>query len=98
MILLCEVRGGIPPPKIVWLLNGRPVDSTMMDFSFVSTQTSKLVIKNLSRMHQHAAITCRATNFPKTEQTTNTTIDLLCKYIPFFFVVLILLFIFVQLN
>lgn len=80
MILLCEVRGGSPPPKISWLLNGKQLDSTMMDFSFASTQTSKLVIKNLSRMHQHAMIVCRASNFPKTEQTTNVTIDLLRKY------------------
>lgn len=82
MILSCDVRGGRPPPKITWLLNGRPVDSIMIesDFSFTSTQTSKLVIKNLSRMHQRATITCRASNFPKTEYATNTTLDLMCKY------------------
>lgn len=84
IILLCEVRGGTPLPKVTWLLNERQVDSTMMDFSFASTQTSKLVIKNVSRMHQHTTITCRASNFPKTEQTTNTTIDLLCKLRDFF--------------
>lgn len=81
MVLLCEVRGGSPPPKIQWLWNGKQVDSTMLDFSFASTQTSKLVIKNVSRMHQHSIITCRASNFPKTETTANITIDLLCKYI-----------------
>lgn len=80
MVLLCEVRGGSPPPKIQWLWNGKPIDSTMLDFSFASTQTSKLVIKNVSRMHQHSIITCRASNFPKTETTANVTIDLLCKY------------------
>lgn len=79
MVLLCEVRGGSPPPKIQWLWNGRPIESTMLDFSFASTQTSKLVIKNLSRVHQHTIVTCRATNFPKTEITSNVTIDLLCK-------------------
>lgn len=80
MILLCEVRGGTPPPKIQWLWNGKPLDSTLLDFNFVSTQTSKLVIKNLSRIHQNAIITCRASNFPKTETTANVTIDMLCKY------------------
>lgn len=79
MVLLCEVRGGLPPPKIQWLWNGKMVDSTMLDFSFASTQTSKLVIKNLSRVHQHTIITCRASNFPKTETVSNVTIDLLCK-------------------
>lgn len=84
MVLLCEVRGGSPPPKIQWLWNGKPVDSTMLDFSFASTQTSKLVIKNLSRVHQHTIITCRASNFPKTETVSNVTIDLLCKLLLFF--------------
>lgn len=81
MVLLCEVRGGLPIPKIVWLFNGKPVDSTLLDFSFVGSQTSKLIIKNLSRMHQHSTITCRASNFPKTETTANVTIDLLRKFI-----------------
>lgn len=80
MVLLCEVRGGSPIPKIQWLWNGKPIDSTLLDFSFVGSQTSKLVIKNLSRIHQHSAITCRASNFPKTETTANVTIDLLRKY------------------
>lgn len=80
MVLLCEVRGGSPPPKIQWFLNGKPHESSMLDFSFVGTQTSKLVIKNLSRFHQHSILTCRASNFPKTEITSNVTIDLLCKY------------------
>lgn len=79
MVLLCEVRGGSPPPKIQWLWNGKLVDGTRLDFSFDSTQTSKLDIKNLSRIHQHSIITCRASNFPKTETTANVTIDLLCK-------------------
>lgn len=81
MVLLCEVRGGSPVPKIQWQWNGKPIDSTLLDFSFVGSQTSKLVIKNLSRMHQHSTITCRASNFPKTETTANVTIDLLRKSI-----------------
>lgn len=80
IVLLCEVRGGSPPPKLQWLWNGKALDSTMLDFSFPGTQTSKLVIKNLSRNHQHSTITCRASNFPKTESVANVTIDLLRKY------------------
>lgn len=78
MVLLCEVRGGSPPPNITWFWNGKPLDSMMLDI-FTSIQTSKLVIRNLSRTHQHSIITCRASNFPKTEITANVTIDLLCK-------------------
>lgn len=81
MVLLCEVRGGLPPPKVQWFVDGRPVDGTMLDFSFVGSQTSKLTVKNLSRSHQHSTVTCRASNFPKTETSSNVTIDLLCKYI-----------------
>lgn len=83
MVLLCEVRGGSPIPKIQWLCNGKPADSAMLDFSFPGTQTSKMSIKNLSRSHQHAICTCRASNFPKTETTANITIDLLCEYFLF---------------
>ncbi|XP_031621517.1 synaptogenesis protein syg-2 [Contarinia nasturtii] len=78
-ILLCEVRGGSPPPTIKWLWNGKQLDSTMLDFSFTNAQTSKIVIKNLSRIHQRSVITCRASNFPKTEITANITIDLLLR-------------------
>lgn len=80
MVLLCEVRGGSPIPKIQFLLNGKPIESTLLDFSFVGSQTSKLVIKNLSRIHQHSTVTCRASNFPKTETIANVTIDLLRKF------------------
>lgn len=92
IVLLCEVRDGSPQPKINWLWNGKHIDSTMLDFSFASIQTSKLAIKNLSRIHQHTIITCRASNFPKTETTANVTIDLLCKYILYFICDLVPLF------
>lgn len=83
LVLLCEVRGGTPAPRVTWSWKGKPLDSTMLDFSFPSSQTSKLVIKNLSRAHQHAILTCHASNFPKTEVVSNVTIDLLCKYTRF---------------
>lgn len=86
LVLLCEVRGGSPPPRVTWSWKGKPLDSTMLDFSFPSSQTSKLVIKNLSRIHQHTILTCHASNFPKTETSTNVTIDLLRKYMKFIFI------------
>lgn len=86
LVLLCEVRGGSPSPRVTWSWKGKPLDSTMLDFSFPSSQTSKLVIKNLSRIHQHTILTCHASNFPKTETSTNVTIDLLRKYMKFIFI------------
>lgn len=80
LVLVCVVLGGSPPPRVTWSSNGRQLEGTMLDFSFLSTLNNKLVIKNLSRIHQHAVYTCHASNFPKTETTTNVTIELYREY------------------
>jgi hypothetical protein len=52
--LMCVVMGGSPPPTVKWLLNGQELSTELMDFTFPSRLTNKLVVKNLSRSHQHA--------------------------------------------
>lgn len=52
----------------------------MLDFAFPTTLNSKLVVKNLSRIHQHAVYTCQASNFYRKSVGTNVTIELYCKY------------------
>lgn len=79
LILVCVVMGGIPPPQVTWSTQGKQLAGTMLDFSFVSALNNKLVIKNLSRIHQHAVYTCHASNFPKTDVTANVTIEMYCK-------------------
>lgn len=80
LILVCVVMGGIPSPQVTWSTQGKSLAGTMLDFSFVSALNNKLVIKNLSRIHQHAIYTCHASNFPKTDVTANVTIEMYCKY------------------
>ncbi|XP_062564672.1 contactin-4 [Armigeres subalbatus] len=74
--LTCVVRGGVPTPKITWSSNGKVLPSTMMEYSHESTLSSKLVVRNLSRDHQHTVYTCQASNFFKRNVTTNVTIEL----------------------
>lgn len=81
LVLVCVVMGGIPPPQVTWSTQGKSLAGTMLDFSFVSALNNKLVIKNLSRIHQHAVYTCHASNFPKTDVTANVTIEMYCKYL-----------------
>uniref|UniRef100_A0A1B0GHI9 Ig-like domain-containing protein n=1 Tax=Lutzomyia longipalpis TaxID=7200 RepID=A0A1B0GHI9_LUTLO len=48
----------------------------MLDFSFPSALNSKLVVRNLSRIHHHTIYTCQASNFRKKAISTNVTIEL----------------------
>lgn len=81
LVLVCVVDGGSPPPQVAWSTQGKQLPGTMLDSSFQSALNNKLVIKNLSRIHQHAIYTCHASNFPKTDITTNVTIELYCEYL-----------------
>ena len=79
LTLICVVVGGLPPPQIHWAAQGKQLPSVMLDYGFQSALNSKLLIKNLSRVHQHAVYTCHASNFPKTDVTSNVTIELYRK-------------------
>lgn len=70
---------GTPAPQVKWLENGRELQTEFNDFSYPSRASSKLVIKNLSRMHQHAIFTCQASNFPGKVVSANLTIELHCE-------------------
>lgn len=77
---MCSRPAGTPQPKVVWLSNGVEQDSTMSDFAYPTTLNSKLVVRNLSRIHQHAVYTCQASNFYRKSVGTNVTIELYRKY------------------
>ncbi|XP_055634934.1 hemicentin-1 isoform X2 [Toxorhynchites rutilus septentrionalis] len=74
--LTCVVTGGIPTPKITWSSNGKVLPSALVEHTHDSSLSSKLVVRNLSRDHQHNAYTCQASNFFKRNVTTNVTIEL----------------------
>lgn len=77
--LICLVRGGTPTPQITWMSRGRQLPGVMVDLNFEATLNSKLVIKNLSRIHQLSVYTCHASNFPRMSVSTNVTIELTRK-------------------
>lgn len=78
--LICVVTGGTPAPTITWSSNGHIMAGTSTDFSFPYSQSSKLVVHNLSRVHQHSVYTCQASNFEEKVVVTNVTIELYRKY------------------
>ncbi|ETN61481.1 hypothetical protein AND_006858 [Anopheles darlingi] len=72
----CYSRLRIPTPKITWTSNGKPLPSTMIDYAHESTLSSRLVVRNLSRAHQHSVYSCQASNFYRKNVTANVTIEL----------------------
>lgn len=72
-------RAGSPAPKVRWFENGKELPTEANDFSYPSRTTNKLIVKNLSRIHQHAVYTCHASNFPNKFVSKNITIELYCK-------------------
>ncbi|CRK98676.1 CLUMA_CG011994, isoform A [Clunio marinus] len=80
LILACVVMGGSPAPKVKWYENGKELPTEANDYSFPSSKTTnKLIVKNLSRIHQHAVYTCQASNFPNKFVSKNITIELYCE-------------------
>uniref|UniRef100_A0A1A9USK3 Ig-like domain-containing protein n=1 Tax=Glossina austeni TaxID=7395 RepID=A0A1A9USK3_GLOAU len=67
-----------PPPTVTWLMNGQ-LQNSIVDYTYDGTINSKLVVRNLSRIHQHAVYTCQASNFHKKYVSTNITIELYCN-------------------
>lgn len=70
---------GSPPPTVTWMSKGQVLTSSMLDYSFQSALNNKLVVHNLSRVHQHAVYTCHASNFHKKSVSTNVTVELYRK-------------------
>lgn len=79
LTLICVVDGGSPIPQVTWKSNGKVLTGTMVDFPFESTINNKLIIKNLSRNHQHAIYTCHASNYPRIDVSTNITVEMYRK-------------------
>uniref|UniRef100_A0A182TEH9 Ig-like domain-containing protein n=1 Tax=Anopheles melas TaxID=34690 RepID=A0A182TEH9_9DIPT len=67
---------GNPTPKITWSSNGKTLPSAMIDYAHESTLSSRLVVRNLSRAHQHNVYSCQASNFYRRNVTANVTIEL----------------------
>lgn len=79
--VVLSIFAGSPMPTVTWSSNGQILSSTMLDLSFSSALNSKLIVRNLSRIHHHTVYTCQASNFHKKIVSTNVTIELYRKYI-----------------
>jgi len=77
--LISPIFSGSPPPTVIWLMNGQ-LQNSVVDYTYDGAINSKLVVRNLSRIHQHAVYTCQASNFHKKYVATNITIELYREY------------------
>ncbi|XP_037942787.1 cell adhesion molecule 3-like [Teleopsis dalmanni] len=73
--LFIRSSDGSPKPTVTWLMNGQ-IQNSVVDYTHVNSINSKLVVRNLSRIHQHAVYTCQASNFHKKYVSNNITIEL----------------------
>lgn len=78
-VFALKILTGSPPPTVTWLMNGQ-LQNSVVDYTYDGTINSKLVVRNLSRIHQHAVYTCQASNFHKKYVATNITIELYREY------------------
>ena len=89
--LICEVRGGRPPPKLTWYL-----DNTVIDESYHYNAESGLTVNRLSypkvgRQHLKARLICEASNTnlvpPQTRlvilDVNRKLLNLICRVIKF---------------
>ncbi|KAK4290868.1 hypothetical protein Pmani_036268, partial [Petrolisthes manimaculis] len=66
--LTCSVRGGVPPPELVWVRQGEILDSTVESRSSTLT-VNHLNILRLTRDYHNTRLTCIASNNNVTEPT-----------------------------
>lgn len=83
-IFFSLIFSGSPRPDVKWLNgNGKVIESKIQD-TYLPTLNSKLLVRNLSREHQHGVFTCQTSNYPRRMVSTNITIELHCKYLFFY--------------
>ncbi|XP_066589277.1 B-cell receptor CD22-like isoform X2 [Prorops nasuta] len=82
--LVCEVHGGKPRPRVVWFLESRIIDASteVRETQGPRGETnvvtiSYVTVKNLTRDHHRAKLSCKASNNDLAPPpTTNITIEL----------------------
>ncbi|XP_015585249.1 hemicentin-1 isoform X2 [Cephus cinctus] len=72
--LICEVRGGKPPPRVTWFL-----ENTVIDESYLYSEISGVTVNHLSypkvgRQHLKSRLICQASNTNLTEPKSNLLI------------------------
>ncbi|KAK7865976.1 hypothetical protein R5R35_009404 [Gryllus longicercus] len=61
LILMCEVRGGKPPPTVSWFVNDRLVDG-ILEATKDNIMVNRLEITRIRRKHLNTTFKCQASN------------------------------------
>ncbi|XP_042205485.1 carcinoembryonic antigen-related cell adhesion molecule 6-like [Homarus americanus] len=80
LTLTCQVDGGKPTPRVVWLMNGEVVDEKS-ETQGPQRVTNTLTLEKLTRSHLHAALVCQASNNNhSTPVQTIINIEMNCEF------------------
>jgi len=60
--LICEVRGGRPPPKLTWYLDNTVIDESYHYNAETGTTVNHLTYPKIGRQHLKARLICQAGN------------------------------------
>ncbi|XP_064119499.1 synaptogenesis protein syg-2-like [Macrobrachium nipponense] len=61
MTLICNVKGGKPPPQVTWWMDRKLVDDTS-ESTRLHSVSNTLKVEGLTRRHLQATLTCKASN------------------------------------
>ena len=82
LMLMCEVTGGSPPPRVTWHWNGRLIDETF-DRSYDVT-VNTLDMNRVTRDLLSAQLICKASNTKLVQPTTaEIIVDVNCESLDF---------------
>lgn len=60
--LICEVRGGKPPPKLTWYLDNTVIDESYHYDAETGITVNHLAYPKIGRQHLKARLICQASN------------------------------------
>lgn len=60
--LICEVRGGKPPPKLTWYLDNSVIDESYHYNAETGVTVNHLAYPKIGRQHHKARLICQASN------------------------------------
>lgn len=60
--LICEVRGGKPPPKLTWYLDNNVIDESYHYNAETGVTVNHLAYPKIGRQHHKARLICQASN------------------------------------
>lgn len=69
--LICEVRGGKPPPKLTWYLDNSVIDESYRYNAETGVTINHLAYPQIGRQHLNARLICQASNTNLVPPETN---------------------------